>query len=426
MTHFGIIYPPASGHLNPMTALGRELQRRGHQVTVLGTLDVQSKALAAGLEFRAIAESEYPLRSTAQMSVQLGQLNGLAALRYTISLYKDFTAVLLRDIPKAIKEAGVEALLIDESILASAVAEFLHIPFVTVCFGGCGGLRADPQNAIPPFFTTWSHNPAWWALLRNQLVWFLFHWLIQPIRDVENEYRRQWKLPLRSSYHEAYSKLAIISQQLAELEFPKQKLPSHLHFTGPLYDTTARQKVDFPYEKLNGKPLIYASLGTVLNRLQYVFRDIAHACEDLDVQLVISLGGALDPEELSNLPGQPIVVKYAPQLELLKKTTLTITHAGLNTTLESLSNGVPMVAIPIANDQPSVAARIAWAGVGEFIPLSRLSVPKLRTAIQQVLTQDSYKQNALRLQEAIRHAGGVSRAADIVEKAVFTGKPVLA
>lgn len=129
---------------------------------------------------------------------------------------------------------------------------------------------------------------------------------------------------------------------------------------------------------------------------------------------------------MSNLPGKPLVVKYAPQLELLKKTTLTITHAGLNTTLESLSNGVPMVAIPIANDQPSVAARIAWAGVGEFIPLSRLSVPKLRTAIQQVLTQDSYKQNALRLQEAIRHAGGVNRAADIVEKAVFTGKPVLA
>ncbi len=53
-------------------------------------------------------------------------------------------------------------------------------------------------------------------------------------------------------------------------------------------------------------------------------------------------------------------------------------------TLESLSNGVPMVAIPIANDQPGVAARIAWTETGEFVRLSRLSVPKLRTAIQQV------------------------------------------
>ena len=84
-----------------------------------------------------------------------------------------------------------------------------------------------------------------------------------------------------------------------------------------------------------------------------------------------------------------------------------------------------MVAIPIANDQPGVAARIAWTGTGEFLSLSGLSVPRLRTTIQQVLTEDSYKQNAIRLQEAIRLAGGVSRAADIVEQVVSTGKPVL-
>lgn len=60
------------------------------------------------------------------------------------------------------------------------------------------------------------------------------------------------------------------------------------------------------------------------------------------------------------------------------------------------------------------------------MPLQKLSVPRLRSAIERVLTQDSYKQNALRLQEAIRKAGGVTRAADIIEKAVFTRKPVLA
>jgi len=126
------------------------------------------------------------------------------------------------------------------------------------------------------------------------------------------------------------------------------------------------------------------------------------------------------------LPGSPLVVGYAPQLELLKKATLTITHAGMNTTLESLTNGVPMVAIPIANDQPGIAARIAWTGAGEVVPLSQLSVPRLRAAIQRVLTEDSYKNNASRLQEAIRRAGGVGRAADIIEQAIATGKPVLA
>ena len=422
MTHFGIICPTAVGHLNPMTALGRELQRRGHQVTVLGILDAQPNALAAGLEFRAIAESECPPGSIAQVFAQLGKLNGLAAFRYTVSVFKDSEALLLRDAPKALKEAGVEALLVDETTSAGGtVAEFLQIPFVTVC---CA-LMLYEEDAIPPFFTTWSYNSAWWALLRNQMGRSLLRRIAQPIREVVNEYRQQWKLPLQSYSSEIYSKLAIISQQPAEFEFPRLKLPPHLHFTGPVYDLTGRQSVDFPYEKLNGKPLIYASMGTLQNRLQNVFRYIAEAAEKLDAQLVISLGGALDPERLSELPGEPLVVKYAPQLELLKKTTLTITHAGLNTTLESLSNGVPMVAIPVANDQPAVAARIVWTGAGEFVTLSRLNVPRLREAIQRVFTQDSYKHNALRLQEHIRHAGGVTRAADIVEKAVSTGKPTM-
>jgi MGT family glycosyltransferase len=146
----------------------------------------------------------------------------------------------------------------------------------------------------------------------------------------------------------------------------------------------------------------------------------------LDAQLVISLGGSASPESLPELPGSPLVVGYAPQLELLKKATLTITHAGMNTTLECLTNGVPMVAIPIANDQPGIAARIAWTGAGEVVPLSRLSVPRLRAAIQRVLTEDSYKNNASRLQDAIRRAGGVGRAADIIEQAISTGKQVLA
>lgn len=93
--------------------------------------------------------------------------------------------------------------------------------------------------------------------------------------------------------------------------------------------------------------------------------------------------------------------------------------------MESLSNGVPMVAIPVANDQPGVAARITWTGCGEVIPLSRLTVSKLRTQVEKVLMQESYRNNAIRLQESIRRAGGVSRAADIVEQAVSRKQPVL-
>jgi MGT family glycosyltransferase len=113
-------------------------------------------------------------------------------------------------------------------------------------------------------------------------------------------------------------------------------------------------------------------------------------------------------------------------LELLEKATLTITHAGLNTTLESLTQGVPMVAIPIANDQPGVGARIAWTGTGEVVPLKRLNASRLRKVVQQVLTNPDYKRNAFSLQKAIYQAGGATQAAEIIEQVAQTVEPVLA
>lgn len=423
MTHFGLICPTSTGHLNPMTTLGHELLSRGHRVTLFGVPDAQPKALAAGLDFWAIAELDFPKGATSQALAQLGKLSGLAALRYTVNLVTQSAAMLLRDAPAAIKQAGVEALLVDQvSPGGGTVAEYLDIPFISVG----SALLLNQEDRVPPFFTTWSYNPAWWAHLRNQAGYALFNRIGQPIREVVSEYRQKWKLPPYFRPNDQYSQLAQLSQQPAEFEFPRQHLPPYFHFTGPYHNPASREPVAFPFEKLTRQSLIYASMGTIQNRLLDIFQNIAEACNGLDAQLVLSLGGSTIPESLPELPGKPLVVGYAPQLELLQKATLTITHAGLNTTLESLSNGVPMVAIPITNDQPGVAARIAWTGAGEVVPLSRLSVPKLRTAVQQVLTQDSYKQNASRLQEAIRRAGGVSRAADIIEQVISTGKPVLA
>ncbi|MFY7805461.1 MAG: glycosyltransferase [Limnoraphis robusta] len=423
MTHFGIICPASTGHLNTMLPLGQELQRRGHCVTVINVLDSQAKVLSAGLEFQTIGESKFPLGSTAASLKKLGELNGLAALRYTINLFKERAVLILQEAPKAIQEIGIECLLVDQTNAeGGTVAEFLNIPFVTICSAVV--LNRDPN--IPPFNTVWPYSPSVGARLRNHIGYLILNRVGKPIREVVSEYRRAWNLPPHTYPNNNYSKLAQISQQPAELEFPRKNLPAWFHFTGPYHYSSRREPVAFPWEKLTDKPLIYASMGTVQNRLVEVFQTIASACEGLDAQLVISLGGSASPESLPKLPGNPLVVEYAPQLELLQKTSLTITHAGMNTTLECLNNGVPMVAIPVANDQPGVAARIAWAGAGEAVPLKKLNVSKLRVAVEKVLTESSYKQNALRLQEAIKRAGGVQRAADIIEQAVSTGKPVLA
>ena len=315
MTHFGIICPAASGHLNPMITLGYELQKRGHRVTLLGILDAQPKATAAGLEFRALGQDKFPLGWIAQRDDKQGKLSGLAAIRYTVSWLKESANMLFQDAPEAIKAAGIEALLVDQTSLeGGTVAEFLDIPFVTVC----NAVMINREDNVPPCVTNWNYNSAWWVRLRNRVGYELIYPLGRPVQNVIAKYRQKWKLPPHLIYNDYYSQLAQISQQPAEFEFPRKELPKYFHFTGPYHypNSVSRESTPFPYEKLTGQPLIYASLGTLQNRFVSVFQMIAEACMGLDAQLVITLGWGTNPEDLPEFPGNPIVVGYAPQLEL--------------------------------------------------------------------------------------------------------------
>lgn len=105
MTHFGLICPASTGHLNTMLPLGKELQRCGHKITLIWRFDAKSQTLATGFEFRAIAEAELPSGSLAKSLSELGQLNGFAGLEYTVNLLEQEAAVFPRDAPEAIKQA---------------------------------------------------------------------------------------------------------------------------------------------------------------------------------------------------------------------------------------------------------------------------------------------------------------------------------
>ena len=110
---------------------------------------------------------------------------------------------------------------------------------------------------------------------------------------------------------------------------------------------------------------------------------------------MLSAGVNIAPESLALGQRDTIVVQRAPQLELLKRATLCVTHAGLNTTLEALAQGVRLVAIPITNDQPGVAARILASGTGLF-PLAQLNAEALRRLVDEVLGTPSYRERAWR------------------------------
>jgi zeaxanthin glucosyltransferase len=171
------------------------------------------------------------------------------------------------------------------------------------------------------------------------------------------------------------------------------------------------------------RTLIYASMGTLQNGLENVFRAIAEAVTlRRDVQLVLSVGNHLDPEQIGPLPTNTILVRHAPQLELLKRASVCITHAGLNTVLEALAQGVPLVAIPVTVDQPGVAARIADKKTGVVTSLDQLTADHLSTLLNEVLNDSTYRDNARKLQKAIAEANGLSVAADLVETSLGVTK----
>jgi zeaxanthin glucosyltransferase len=203
-----------------------------------------------------------------------------------------------------------------------------------------------------------------------------------------------------------------------ELRYPRSVLPRDFYYAGPFVDEGARPAVEFPWERLDGRPVVYASLGTARKSDPAAFRLIAEACDGCNLQLVISLGGRRAPEQFSGLPGDPLIVRYAPQLELLKKAEIVVMHGGLNTALETLMEGKPMIVIPKSFDQPAVAARLEWLGVAEVVSVDSISAQRFRSSLSKVLNDPSYRNAAKEVQGKLRSVRGVDRAADVIEEAL--------
>jgi MGT family glycosyltransferase len=415
----GILSFPSPGHYYPLTALGRRLQLRGHEVLYFQVADLEPAIRAAGLGFRQIGREDFPPGSLRARVEELGKLKGLAALRCALRGIGLQASMYFREAPAAIRDEGIDALLVDQIQFAGGtVAEHLGLPFVSVA----AALPINFDPSVPPVNFPWSHRTGVVARLRNRVGNAVSEWIFSGIMRTINRQRRDWGLPPARDVNSLFSRLAQVAQLPAALELPGRRLPPHLHHTGPWTDAAGRAPVDFPWSRLDpSRPLVYASMGTLQNGVLQTFRMIAEACSGLDLQLVISLGGGQDPSLLADLPGDPVVVGYAPQLELIRRSTLTISQGGLNTALESLERGVPMVVLPVAYDQPGVGARVEWAGVGQSIPVGRLTVDRLRDAIRTVLGNPAYRERAGQLRTSIEAADGLNRAADLIEGA-FHGR----
>ena len=412
----GFVSMPLSGHLNPMTALARRLQSRGNEVVFFGVLDVEPFARAAGLDFVPYGEREYPVGSIDKVYSSVAQLHGFEVARHScMDLNPELTRVTFDYLAEELATTGVEAVVIDTiHFFIELVPLSMSIPYVHIW----NVLHLDFSGATPASLFSCPLDTSPEALNRNAANLHKIGAILGPIAEIARSYAE--KVGLKIDWNDpaaTVSKLAVITQTPKEFDFPGIPWPAQFHYAGPFHDDEGREPVLFPWDKLTDKPLIYASLGTLVNGLNDLYKHILEAVEPLeDVQVVLSVGKNIIPEHLSPIPSNTIVVRSAPQLELLKRAALCITHAGLNTTLESLAHGVPMVAIPIGYDQPGTAARIAHHGTGEFIEVDELTTDRLRGLIRKVLRNPRYREQAEYFQKAISKTRGLDVAADIIEQ----------
>ncbi len=404
------------GHLNPTTTLARKLKARGHDVVFLSVPDTEPFVRAAHLPYVPFSEKEFPVGSLAKSLDQLNKLQGQEALEMVMRLVSANMESSFRNLPQALRDVKADALILDEVDRGlGCVPMHLGMPYVHIS----NALPTDLSGATPPCTFDWPHETTPEAFARNQAGARNLLQMYEPILSIARGYAE--RVGLKIDWNNPYatiSPLAWLTQMPKEFDFESSHWPAQFHYTGPFHDGLGRIESDFPWDRLTGEPLVYASMGTLQNGLESVFQTIADAVgERSGVQLVLSIGPTLDPEKLSLLPPNCIVVKNAPQMELLKRATLCITHAGLNTALESLTQGVPMVAIPVSIDQPGVAARIAYMRTGAFLPIKNLTRARLSPLIDEVLSNPEYRQNAMKIKEAIVRTNGLEKAVDVIEQA---------
>src|SRR6516162_11713870 len=192
MRRIGILSFSSPGHYYPLTALGRRLQSRGHEVVYFQVADLERPIRAAGLQFRQIGWEDFPPGSLRARDEEVCKLKGLAALRCGLRGVERKARMLFRDAPAAIRDEGVDSLIIDQIEMAGGtVAEHLSLPFVSVA----AALPINLDASVPSCIFPWSHRSGVAARLRNRMGNAAFGWIGSGIVRTINRHRRAWGLP---------------------------------------------------------------------------------------------------------------------------------------------------------------------------------------------------------------------------------------
>ena len=220
--------------------------------------------------------------------------------------------------------------------------------------------------------------------------------------------------PLKDYGDQVLGAQAIYVMTAPELDFSsKAQLPANVHYVGPAFEPFQKDW-ESPWPEENTDPLVLLSFSTSYMDQGALAQRALDAVAGLPVRALLTAGPALDASRL-RIPANARTVAFVPHRTVLPHASLMVTHAGWQTVNAALADGVPLVCIPDARDQPDNAARVVFVNAG--VRVSKKSSPsKLRSVIAGALEDRSIKQGARAMADALARSDGTTVMADALER----------
>lgn len=399
---------PSHGHMNPTLPLVAELVRRGEQVIYYSSPGFQQAIEATGATFR----DSVTLYVNDQTQISE---NMLEVARMLLEASHLAIPMLL---PEA-REERPDYIMFDSLCpWGNYIAQILDIP--AICSTTTFAVPALNWNIVTYLFK----HPSDFQLFRGSTSDELPRMLFEG-RTAFARFNALATL-LHKKYHIAKPQLSMLGNSHAPMEIvftTRQFQPfidlfdDRYKFVGP--SILPRSHDDsFPFDELTNAPIIYISLGTVFssNGKENFYRTCFEAFADSDKQVVLAVGSRTNIAALGPIPANFIVRGFVPQLELLQRATLFITHGGMNSVSEALCYNVPLLVIPQTADQYMVGTLIEQLEAGKKLRKKYLTAQAMRQMADEILAQPVYQRASTSIGTSLRASKGYLNGANEIAR----------
>lgn len=383
-----VINFPAEGHINPTIGVVKELVNRGEEVIYYCEEEYRCKLQNTDVKFR----------NYGGMLEEINLENRMKDMFNPLQMVYRFLRTTEKAIPfllESINREKFDYMIYDQHfILGRILAEILTIPTVASCttFAMTKEILEDMKekfNEIDVNSTLYKECNTIMNRISDR-----YNVKIHSLEELFH-YESDITLVFTSKYFQPHS----------------DSFNDHVKFIGPSI-ISRNEEMEFPLYKLEGKSVIYISMGTELNEQLELYKKCMQAFKDFNGIVVISVGKEIDLMEFSNTPSHFIIRPYVPQLEILKYADVFITHGGMNSVSEGLYHNTPLIILPITNDQPFVAKRVEELNAGIVLNYKSVTVAELKEATNTLLNNSSYKEASTVIGRSLRESGGYRRAVD--------------